>query len=94
MKHAPNIGDRVVITHSQLHYLVGVKATVIDEHVQHAIDCCRLRLDCPVHDGDSNTSSNWERDMCYDFVEVIEESSSVDVDIKFSFDSLIGEQHE
>lgn len=91
MKHAPNVGDRVVITHSQLHYLVGVKATVIDEHVQHVVDCCRLRLDCPVHDGDSNTSSNWERDISYALIEVIEEAVNVSIDIKFSFDELLGE---
>ena len=91
MKYAPKVGDRVVITHSQLHYLVGVKATVIDEHVQGAVNCCRLRLDRPVCPGDSNTQSDWERNMLYNLIEVIEEAANVNVDLKFSFDSLIGE---
>ena len=92
MKHAPNVGDRVVITRSQLPYLVGVKATVIDASV--ARNCCRLHLDSPVSPGDSNTQSDWERNILYDFIEVIEESANANMDIKFSFDSLIGEQHE
>lgn len=91
MKHAPKVGDRVVITRSELRYLAGVKATVIDASVEHAINCCRLHLDRPVRPGDSNTQSDWERDMLYDLIEVIEEEANVNVDIKFSFDSLIGE---
>lgn len=91
MKYAPNVGDRVVITRSQLRYLKGVEATVIDASVEHAINCCRLHLDRPVHPGDSNTQSDWERDILYDFIEVIEEATNVNIDIKFSFDSLIGE---
>lgn len=89
MKYAPNVGDRVVITRSQLPYLKGVKATVIDANIKHG--CCRLRLDRPVRPGDSNTRSDWERDILYNLIEVIEEAANVNVDIKFSFDSLIGE---
>ena len=89
------IGDRVVVVKSCKPVLRGYVGTVVDDDPAKYPGCVTVEFDSPMPFKDTNTGSDRLRHMSFSLLRIVDKAAPiVDIDIKFSFDSLIGEQHE
>lgn len=86
------VGDRVVVVKSCEPVLRGYVGTVVDDDPAKYPGCVTVEFDSPMPFKDMHTGSDLLRHMSFNLLRITDEPAPiVDIDIKFSFDSLIGE---
>lgn len=87
------IGDRVRVINSSEPVLKGRTGIVVDNYPTGYSGCVTVQFDSPMPFEDLHTRSRFLRHMRHELLSFIDDPQPV-VTIEFSFDSLIGEQHE
>lgn len=86
------VGDRVVVVKSCEPVLRGYVGTVVDDDPAKYPGCVTVEFDSTMPFEDQHTGSYRLRHMRFNLLRITDEPApNVEIDIKFSFDSLIGE---